>query len=431
MLAVADADHRAGQGVDVFVLGVDLGLRRRRDADARGVDAAQLVENAHRVAVGVEQAEGVGPLQAELEDPRAGHFHHLHFQHHFRVGLILGLQQFLGHAHGIGGVAHGQGIETLVDEYVAGLEHGLDQVQCSVGIDAGQVEGTHHQFLVILGLLWRVRVDQQGVVVHHLLVQLVLLQQQGHGVFDTHVTDEDGCLHVRAQVLVEDEVQPRHLRQHLEDGLQVGVAKFQGHRPFELAAQLWVGPGGAALHQLDVLAQGQAAFVLRVEQQHFAHVPLGAEQIAPTQRRLAQGDALAKIAHLFDLAYRIQGPAVVRLQGQHPAVAAARTAEIMAAAVAVGLGQQRFDCLAPALDQGDVQLGVARVLLERFFELSDPGLILPFTDQGLGVLAHTGGAATGQGDTQGKHQVRRFVAEPWQIHGALPTDKVWDRCNGR
>ncbi|MNE83199.1 hypothetical protein D3C80_1799930 [compost metagenome] len=68
LLAVADADHRAGQGIDVLVLGIDLGLRCRRDADAAGVDAPQLVEHADRFAVGSQHAERVGPLQAKVED---------------------------------------------------------------------------------------------------------------------------------------------------------------------------------------------------------------------------------------------------------------------------------------------------------------------------------------------------------------------------
>ncbi len=219
LLTVADADHRAGQGVDVLVLGVDLGLRRRRDADAAGVDALELVEHAHRLAVGAQHTEGVRPLQAEVEDARGGHFHHLHFQHHLGVGLVLRLQQLLGHAHGIGGVAHGQGVEAFVDEHVARLEHGLDHVQRGVGVDAGQVEGAHDQFLVVLGLLWRVGVDHQGVFVDDLLPQLVLLQQQCHGVLDAQLAHEDGGLHVRAHVLVEDEVDAGDLGQHLEDGL--------------------------------------------------------------------------------------------------------------------------------------------------------------------------------------------------------------------
>jgi hypothetical protein len=41
------------------------------------------------------------------------------------------------------------------------------------------------------------------------------------------------ALRSATQVLVEDEVEAGDLRQHFENGLEVGVAKFQGHRPFE------------------------------------------------------------------------------------------------------------------------------------------------------------------------------------------------------
>ncbi|MNH10078.1 hypothetical protein D3C79_695460 [compost metagenome] len=339
LLAVADANHRACQGIDVVVLGVDLGLRRRRNGDARRVDATQLIEGAYGFAIFIEHPEGIGPLQAELEDSRTRDLHHLDFQHHFRIGLVLRLQQFFSHAHRIGGIAHGQGVEAFIDEHISGLEHGLDHVQRGVGVDAGQVKGAHDQFLIVLGLLRRVRVDQQGVVVHHFLVQLVLFQQQRHGIFNAHVLDEDGRLHVRTQVLVEDEIEPGHLRQHLKDGFQVGIAKLQGHRPFHFRAQLRVRLGGAALHQFDVTAQGQALSVLRVELEHFTHVPLGTEQVTATQRCLAEGDALVEVVDLFKLAHRLLGPAVVRLQGQHPAVAHACTREVVAAAVAISLAQ--------------------------------------------------------------------------------------------
>ncbi|MCY1431702.1 hypothetical protein D9M71_476770 [compost metagenome] len=262
-------------------------------------------------------------------------------------------------------------------------------------------------------------------------MQLVLLQQQRHGIFNAHIAHEDGGLHVRTHVLVEDEVEPGHLRQHLEDGFQVGVTKLQGYRAFHLGPQLRVGLRGAALYQLDVLAQGQAILVLRIEQEHFAHVPLGAEQIALTQRRLAEGHALIDVADLFDLAYRFLGAAVVGFQGQHPPIAHPRALKVMAAAVAVGLGQQRFNRLTTALDHGNVQLGVAWILLECLLEHGDTCLVLPFSDQRLAILAHATGAATGQGNAKCKHQVWRLVAVPGRNHGALPTDNVWDKCNGR
>jgi len=365
-------------------------------------------------------------LQAKVEDARGGDFHHLHFQHHLGVGLVLRLQQLFGHAHGVGGVTHGQGIEAFVDEHVTGLEHGLDHVQRGVGVDAGQVEGAHDQFLVVLGLLRRIGVDQQGIVVDDLLPQLVLLQQQRHGVLDAHVTHEDGGLHVRAQVLVEDEVDAGDLRQHLEDGLQAGVAKLQGDRALQLAAQLRVRRCSAGLDVLDVGAQGHALLVLWVQAQHFAHVALGAEQVALAQRSLAQRDTLVEGADQLQMADAFLGTAVVRLEGQHPAVAGAGAGEVMADAVGIRLADQRFHRGLATVGQGDVQLRVARVLAQGLFQAGNAGLVLALLHQLGAVLAHPAGAAAGNGHAQRQEHERSRLARFRRLHGALPTDKVCD-----
>ncbi|MCY1416503.1 hypothetical protein D9M71_320100 [compost metagenome] len=303
LLAVADADNRTGQGIHVGVLVLDLRLDAAVDADAAAVvQTLQLRQRGWRATRIVEHGEGVRPLQPEIADALAVHFHHLHFQHHFRVGLVLRIEQLLRQPDGVRGIAHGQGVEALVDEHVAGLEHGLDHVQRGVGVDVGQVEGAHHQLLVILGFLRRVGVDQDGVLVHHFLVQLVLLQQQFHGVLDAYIAYEDGGLEFGAQVLVEDEVQPCDLGQHLEDDLEVGIAKLQGDRPLQACAQLRVGYVGAALDLIDGAAHFQGAFVLGIQIENVAHLAVGPDQVAAAQVGLGLDHARIEGAQVLELA---------------------------------------------------------------------------------------------------------------------------------
>ena len=161
-------------------------------------------------------------------------------------------------------------------------------------------------------------------------MQLVLLQQQRHRVFDAHVTHEDRGFHVRTQVFVEDEIQPRDLRQHFENGLEVGVAKFQGHRPVELGAQLRIGNHIAALHQTNVALQLQRPLVGRVEFEDLFDLAVGAVDVAATQVTPGQFELLVHAAQVFELTQRILGAPVVRLDGQHAAVSRAGRNEIAA-----------------------------------------------------------------------------------------------------
>ncbi|MNH16220.1 hypothetical protein D3C79_758510 [compost metagenome] len=98
----------------------------------------------------------------------------------------------------------------------------------------------------------------------------------------------------------------------------------------------------------------------------------------------------------------------------------------MADAVAVRLGQQRFDGSLAAMGQGDVQFGVARVVTQGLFQASDAGLVLALFHQVLAVLANGAGTAAGDGHAQGQEQERSWLAQLRWLHGALPTDKVCD-----
>ncbi|MNM16641.1 hypothetical protein D3C81_268910 [compost metagenome] len=253
------------------------------------------------------------------------------------------------------------------------------------------------------------------------------MQQQLHGVFDAHVTHEDRGFHVRAQVLVEDEVQTGNLGKHFENGFQVGVAKFQGHRFVEAGAQLRIRNHVAALHQANVALQFQRAFVVRVQFEDLPHLAFGPVDVAPAQVATGQFEFFIEAAHVFQLTHGVLGAAVVRLDGQHPSVTHARRSEIALGAVHLGLGQQRGDSAGTGGVEGNVQLGVARVFAQPFLDPGQAGFILTLFDQVRGFfLGDLRRAACGQPCTKAQaHQQTGLV------HCALPTDKVWDKCRGK
>ncbi|MCY1445756.1 hypothetical protein D9M71_622850 [compost metagenome] len=172
-----------------------------------------------------------------------------------------------------------------------------------------------------------------------------------------------------------------------------------------------VGLRGARLDVLDVAAQGNALLVLRVQPQHFAHIALGAEQVALAQRRLAQGHAFVEGADQLQLADAFLGTAVVRFQGQHTAIAQAGAGEVMTDAVGISLAQQRLDRGLAAVGQGDVQLGVTRVLAQGLFQAGDAGFVLALPHQLFAVVAYRTGAAAGNGHAQRHKQERSRLAQ--------------------
>ncbi|MNP06426.1 hypothetical protein D3C76_984070 [compost metagenome] len=168
---------------------------------------------------------------------------------------------------------------------------------------------------------------------------------------------------------------------------------------------------GACLHVFDVAAQGYALLVLRVQTQDFAHVTFGTEQVALAQRRLAKRYAFVQGADQLQLANAFLGAAVVRLQGEHPAIAHSGIGEVMADAVAVGLANQGLDSRLAAVGQGDIQLCVTRVVAQGLFQAGDAGLVLALFHQLVAVLANRTGAATGNGHAQRHEQKRSRLAQ--------------------
>ncbi|MNI70879.1 hypothetical protein D3C73_1267180 [compost metagenome] len=74
-----------------------------------------------------------------------------------------------------------------------------------------------------------------------------------------------------------------------------------------------------------------------------------------------------------------------------------------------------------------MQLGVARVFPQALLDTRQPGFVLPLVDQLGGFLVgHLRRTARGQRGAQAKAHQQTVC-----VHGALPTDKVWDKCIGR
>ncbi|MCY1415651.1 hypothetical protein D9M71_311430 [compost metagenome] len=207
------------------------------------------------------------------------------------------------------------------------------------------------------------------------------MQQQFDGILDAYLAHEDGRLEVGAQVLVEDEVQPRRLRQHLEDDLQVGVAEFQVDRPLHPRTQLRIGRVGALADGLDALLQAEGALVAGVQREDGVHLALSAGEVAAAQVGFAVAQHVAHVAHLLQLVQGVLRAAVVRLDAQHPLVTDRRRGEIALAVVEIRRPQQLFDGARAGRGQRHPQLGVARIGLHRPGQLRQPLLVLPRLDQ--------------------------------------------------
>ena len=164
-----------------------------------------------------------------------------------------------------------------------------------------------------------------------------------------------------------------------------------------------------------------------IQFENLPDLTLGAVDVAAAQVATGQFEFLVEAAHMLELAQGVLGAAVVRFDGQHPAVRHACRGEITLGAIHVGLGQQRRDRTGTGAVEGNVQLGVARVFPQALLDPGQAGFVLPLLDQLRGFfLGHLRRAAGSQPCTETEaHQQTGFV------HCALPTDKVWDKCRGK
>ena len=219
LFAVAHADARIGQDIRVAVLLVDVGRHGQvAHADAALVQIIQVADGQPRAPRGGERRQGQArrPGHAQFQQAAALDFEDFQLQYHFRLGHVLQRDQALGQADRLGRVAHDDEVELFIGHHVARLQNGLERVGHLFRIRVRQEEGFHQHFLVFLQLGRHVRVDQDGVRIHHLLLQLVRHQQEVDGRFDRAVLQEDRGFRVRLDVLVEDEIKARAARNQFE-----------------------------------------------------------------------------------------------------------------------------------------------------------------------------------------------------------------------
>ena len=236
LLLVLDADARVGEHVGAAVLLAQLEQEQRvGERELHQLRAAVLPfgqgEGA-RHARGADQAdrERVREADAELEQPARADLQHLDFQHHLRLGQVVRGDQPLGQAHRVRRVLDHQQVQLLVDEQVARLHQRAHHVGGLLHVGVGEVEALHHQLLVLALLLRRVRIDQQRVLVHHLLVELVGGEHQADQLLGLGVAQHDGGAQVGAHVAVEHEVHPGAAREGVEHRAQRHVAQLEGDR---------------------------------------------------------------------------------------------------------------------------------------------------------------------------------------------------------
>ena len=234
LLAVLRADARIGEDVGA----ADLLAQVERDqrvahgqVDEATVQVARLgARDLAGDALGAHQADADlgGPLDARGGELVGGDFQHLDFQHHFRLALVLVGDQLLRHADRLGRVAHHEQVQLLVDEEVTRLDELAHHVGGLLHVRVGEVEAAHHQVLVVPGLRRRVGIDQDGVVVEDLAVELVGHQHEADHFLDGGVAHEHGGLRLGLHVLVEDEVEAGLARDQLEHRAQRRIAELHG-----------------------------------------------------------------------------------------------------------------------------------------------------------------------------------------------------------
>ena len=206
---------------------------------------------------GVEQRELIGILHPEVEQAAALDFQHFDIEHHLRLGQVLHRDDLLRQADGGRRIAHHQQVQPLVHIQILGLDQSAQHRHGGLGIGVAQIEALHQQFLVRLLFLRLVGVDQQGVGVDHFFRQLAGHQEHVHRIGDRRVAREQRGFHIQPYVLVENEIDARLPRNHVEHIAQRRIAEFQRDRlavgRVELARIEFVG----AACRLNLLQQGQ------------------------------------------------------------------------------------------------------------------------------------------------------------------------------
>ena len=256
----------------------------------------------------------------QLQQPVVADFQHLDFEHHLRLGDVLRRDQLFREANGVRRVLHHQEVQLFVDEDVARLEDGANQVRGLPHVRVGDVEALDDEILVFAQLLRRVRVDERRGLVQDLLLELVGREDQLDDVLDLRVTHDDRGPQVGAHVLVEQEVEIRRARDHVEYGAQGHIFQLEGYGLGDRASQLKEGDSGLGRLLLDQPLQLACLALSRVLREHRSEsvpgvaVSFGFHELV----HLAEEGTVAHV-HLH-LRETLRRPRVGRIVLEHPAI---------------------------------------------------------------------------------------------------------------
>jgi len=189
-------------------------------------------------------------------------------------------------------------------------------------LDVGirKIEALHHELLVLAQLLWRVRIDEHGVLVQHLALERVGEHRHADRVLDGRVAQRHARALVGAHVAVEHEVDAGGALQHLEDVPQRHLAQVERDRPRDARFELHGSDGG--LHQplVDDALQPPRLALLRVLGKHRAQHVLRLAVLAGLYELAGVGDEHAVAPVGLDLREARGGARAAAIVRLHTAV---------------------------------------------------------------------------------------------------------------
>ena len=289
-------------------------------------------------------------------------------------------------------------------------------------------------------LVGRVGIDQHGVVVERLALELVGDGEHTDHVFDAQVGDRQRDLDVGLDIAVEDEIDAGAARQRVEHRLQVGVAKVERHRLAQLGFQgrrLGIGQQlgrrelvvELAFEQLGTGVGGVFCEHLAQELSRVIATPLGQGQLCLFQTLLLT----AQQRNGVDAG---AGAVVGRIERERALVAGLGVVELIGIARGVGL----FDVFAgqgfALTNRQHAVLGVVGLERQGLVDLRQPGFGLTLVNQLL-AAAHQIAArrASRQQQGDGKPAGRGGPGKGAGIaaggHGVFPSRTTWACLRGR
>ena len=165
-----------------------------------------------------------GDGHADVADAVEVELHELHLHDHFGLGLVVGLDDLLGDAHLVGGVADGDGVERLEREDVARLDHRAHDVGDLLGVAVGEIERADDEVFVVAARLRVVGDDDDGLLVEDLVEVIGGLHDALERLLRGDVAQLDGDA-VVLDGLVEEDVDAERVAEGAVDVLDRRVAR--------------------------------------------------------------------------------------------------------------------------------------------------------------------------------------------------------------